>query len=127
MLPVICPYCSEKARLVFGSELYPTHQRLALKQFWVCEPCDARVGLHADGRPLGTMANARLRRMRRRVHDLLDPLWLQHADKGKARRRAYSRLAHALGIPVEDCHVGEFRDGRCARALEILERGEVMV
>lgn len=127
MIPLVCPYCGDQARLAFGSEVYPQWPKLALRQFWICTPCDARVGLHADGQPLGTLANKQLRRMRRQVHDLLDPLWLAHNDKGGARRRAYGRLAYALGIAVDECHVGWFREGQCARAIEILRRGEVLV
>jgi hypothetical protein len=88
---------------------------LAEKRFWLCHPCDAYVGCHpGTTRPLGTPANADLRVLRSRVHAALDPLW----KGGRVRRsEAYERLAVAMGIPGEECHVGMFDEARCRDAL----------
>ena len=124
---VLCPYCGKRAKRVTGAELYPKHPACANRGFWVCYPCDARVGTHLDGRPLGTLADGELRGLRKRVHDKLDPIWLAHRDKGRARKKAYQRLADALGITVDRCHVGEFDVATCHQALAAIKRGEVQV
>ena len=125
MRPLICPYCHRKAKLVTGREVYPNKPHLALKGFWQCAPCNARVGCHDDGRPLGPLASPNVRRLRKRVHALLDPLWLKYADKGWARTRIYSKLAAAMG--VEEVHIGEMTATECNLAIILLRSGEVTV
>ena len=116
--PPTCPYCSAPAALVGGDVVYPHRPDLASKRFWLCRPCDAYVGCHpGTTRPLGTPANADLRALRSQVHAALDPLW----RSGRMRRsEAYERLAVALGIPGEECHVGMFDEARCRAAFGAL-------
>jgi hypothetical protein len=113
--PPICPYCSAPTALVKSDVVYPHRPDLAGKKFWLCHPCDAYVGCHpGTERPLGTPANADLRALRSKVHAALDPLW----RGGRLRRsEAYERLAVAMGIPGEECHVGMFDEARCRDAL----------
>ena len=115
---MICPYCQGPVKKTTGAFVYPGRLDLANKVIFICQPCDARVGTHPDGRPLGELANKKLRELRMKVHSLLDPMW----RSGPAtRREAYSGLAHALGIRDSDCHVGQFREDMCLKAIEILE------
>jgi hypothetical protein len=83
----------------------------------VCRPCEAWVGLHADGRPLGSLAKADLRALRSRCHNLFDREW---KEARRSRKRCYAELAAELGIPVERCHFGEFDVEMCRRALNYL-------
>lgn len=126
-IPPRCPYCGSWAKLVGGDVIYPHRPDLKPKQFWQCSPCDAYVGCHAPGngygdgtRPLGTLANAELRRARNSVHRLLDTAWMVSNDRRAARRRVYADLAAHLGIPVDDCHVACFDLGQCDRAIDYI-------
>ena len=119
MTAPICPYCGKPAVMATGDEVYSQRLDLDEKRFWCCWPCDARVGCHPGTRnPLGTLANAPLRRLRNQVHALFDPFWKRaRKQRGKERRAAYARLANDLGIPSSECHVAHFDADRCEKAL----------
>lgn len=122
--PPRCPYCNGRAKLLTGDFVYVDRPDLAKRLFWACMPCGAWCGVHgnsARAAPLGTLADADLRRMRRQVHDLLDPLW---RDGGMARADAYAWLARRLGMDVRRCHVGFFREAQCLAVLAILKQRE---
>ena len=106
MAAVICDYCGEAARLTTGREVYPHRADLHGKSFYVCTPCDARVGCHpGTTNALGRMANMELRLAKMAAHAAFDPLWKTGRMKRKA---AYKRLAEVLGIPAAGCHIGMF-------------------
>lgn len=132
MPKVICPSCEVATRLAHMSEVAPDrpdrHDRVA----YVCDSCGNWVGCHANSaKPLGVPANAGVRFMRVRLHEMLDPLWQNAGDRyfnaddraamrGMARRRVYGFLAAALGIPFKDCHVGMFDRQMCFEAMQAL-------
>lgn len=130
-----CAHCGNEARLVDGSVVYPHRPDLFALNFWVCDECDARCGCHKPGAqteigvsdgtmPLGTPANAHLRALRSSVHRRLDPLWMGAAAKKlrhTARRRTYRVLARALGLTMEETHVGMFSATQCHEALRALQ------
>jgi hypothetical protein len=135
-----CPYCGQLARLVTGETIYPQRLDLAQKYFWQCVPCDAYVGTHAGTqRPLGTPANAELRRARTILHDrMLDPLWKLAPECGaynyaqgdasarkqiqrSARLRVYAFLSHKLGLPIDETHTGMFTIELCRAAWTALK------
>lgn len=110
-----CPYCGEDAAPVTGQEIYPHRADLWEKRFFLCKPCGAYVGCHPDGKPLGRLANAALRKAKQKAHAAFDPLW----RSGKMKRsHAYSWLAKQLGIPKEKTHIGGFDEAMCAKVLE---------
>lgn len=125
-----CPYCHGQAQQVTGRTLYPHRPDLAEKRFFLCNPCNAYCGTHPDGRPLGRLADAPLRRARNYVHNLLDPLYEKASEaydgedtgkiRGVARSRAYRWLAEQMGIRVADCHVAMFNVEQCREAYRIL-------
>lgn len=125
----LCQYCQTPAVLTKGSALYPSLPHLFNKWFWVCSPCNARVGCHAVGAfvfvdgvrvesdgtlPLGSLANPELRRLRTETHRVFDSWWRQ---QGMTRTQAYFWLAGALGIDPKDCHVSQFDPDRCRSAI----------
>lgn len=121
---VTCPYCGCDAELVGGAEIYPHRADLHGQWFWRCAPCVAYVGCHKpnpkmgfDGtQPLGRLANAELRKAKTEAHAAFDPLW----KTGKlSRRKAYAWLAGSLGIPISECHIGEFDVTTCARVVSL--------
>ena len=118
-----CPYCAADAKLVTGAEIYQHRGDLSALRFWRCAPCRAYVGCHKAGngygdgtRPLGRLANAELRQAKTRAHAAFDPIW---KNRRMTRRKAYSWLADALGVPVEQMHIGEFDEALCLRVVEI--------
>jgi hypothetical protein len=120
---VLCPYCGERAECVDSSRVYG---RSFGSMIWLCDPCDAYVGCHKNSpthAPLGTLAQASLRKLRKEVHNLLDPIWklgLQAGEKD-ARRRTYTWLATQLGLPAKRCHVAEFDLPTCVIATGVLK------
>jgi hypothetical protein len=132
---VTCPYCSRLARQVGGAAIYPNRADLAAKLYWHCASCDAYVGTHPDGSPLGRLANAPLRKAKIATHNAFDPLWqpldAQRAAypeerrpnkklQGVMRGRAYAWLAEQMGIDRDACHIGNFDEAQCARAAELI-------
>lgn len=114
---VICPYCDQPARFVNGSTVYPHRPDLHHKAFYVCEPCEARVGCHeATGKPFGRLANAELRRLKIDAHAAFDPLWKHGPMK---RTQAYAWLARRMNIAKDDCHIGMMDEAQCRRVIEV--------
>lgn len=100
---VNCGHCGQPAALVTGEQVYPHRRDLWHKPFWQCVPCKAHVGCHpGTTHPLGSVADAELRRWRSRAHEAFDPLWKEGAMR---RGQAYAWLAKTLGVSV--IHVGE--------------------
>lgn len=114
---MICPYCNNPAEKATGAEVYPHRPDLFQKKFWVCKPCDARVGCHKDTySPLGRLANAELRKAKMLAHAVFDPLW---KDGEMSRNAAYRWLAEQLGIKVKNCHIGGFDLDQCREVVRI--------
>lgn len=129
---VHCDYCSRPAERVTGREIYPYRVDLHNRWFWRCKPCGAHVGCHPAARsngkggigdgtvPLGRLANAELRRAKQAAHAAFDPLW---RSREMTRKEAYRWLADALGISVDNCHIGMFDlDGCRAVVAATLQR-----
>lgn len=101
-----CCSCKKKvnAQLTKGSVIYPSRSDLSEKQFYMCPHCGCYVGCHAhSNRPLGCIPNAEIKRARRFIHDLIDPLWKEH---GIPRKVVYSYISSQLGYTY---HTGETR------------------
>lgn len=112
-----CPYCDRLAVLLSGVDVYPHRPDLDDRLFWVCRVCDAWVGCHpGTARPMGTLANESLRRSRRSAHAAFDPLWRSGV---MTRKQAYTWLAGALNVAIEDCHIGMFGASKCRRVVKV--------
>lgn len=58
----ICPSCSLPAELVSGVDIFPFLAKTYGRRYWICRPCDTRVGCHPNTDiPLGTMADKETR------------------------------------------------------------------
>jgi len=121
----ICPYCEGGAILVTGDRIYPNRPDLAGKRYWFCPGDDAYVGCHGKTeRPLGTLADAALRKHRQEVHAVFDPIWKAKMTRDgntqfSAIGRAYKWLAEAMQIKPSDCHTSLFNHDQCALAIRI--------
>lgn len=117
MKDVLCGMCGGLSVLTDGGCIYPDRPDLAHKAFWRCA-CGAYVGCHPGTEtPLGTPADAPLRRARGLLHERLDALWRGRVTgKGKARVRAYALLADRMGLERDECHIGNFTLEQCRAA-----------
>lgn len=108
-----CPYCHHHAEWVENKEVYGRNYGTSY-MIWLCRPCDAYVGCHQNTRvPLGTMADARLRMIRRQAHTIIDKPW---KDKVMARSKVYKMLSDAIGREV---HVGESDFVQCEEIIQV--------
>lgn len=115
-----CPY--NRVTIVTGEEIYPNFPELHAKFFHLCE-CGAYVGCHpGTNKPLGTCADAVLRRWRIQTHRALDDLWKK---KGFGRTDVYRALGRSMGLGTSKCHIGRFDRHQCQKALQLLRDGVV--
>jgi hypothetical protein len=115
--PPICPYCGDFSKRVTGRDIYPHRQDLYNIKMYECRKCDARIGCHGNTwKPLGTLANSELRKIRTQAHASFDRIW---REAWMDRKEAYSWLANKLEINVEDCHIGMFDIGFCSKVIEL--------
>ena len=123
-----CNYCGEPVELVIGEDIYPHLKYLHKRWYWKCTNCNAYVGTHINSKshkPLGILANARLRRARMDAHIAIDAMW-----KGKdntSRTDVYYWLADKLGLHITNCHIGQFRFKRCNKVVKIVEESEFKI
>lgn len=142
--PGWCQHCREECTDRPGSVVYPGRPELQDKVFWVCVFCGAYVGTHEDGKligqPLGTAANAELRKARIMTHARIDPLWERASDlypdaraqpnqaermkalaiiKRTARTRVYAFLAEAMGLDKDTCHITLFDIEQCRQVWRV--------
>lgn len=112
---VICPYCHGTAELVTGEEVYPKFPALKEKLFYRCKPCGAYVGTHGDGRPLGTLANAPLRKARLATHAAFDRLWRTGL---MSRPQCYRWMQEVLDITPDLAHIAMLNEDQCRKLRE---------
>lgn len=148
MSPGWCQHCRVKCRERLGVEIYPNRPDLAAKVIWECPRCEARVGTHEEGKlkgqPLGSAANAELRRARQLLHGKIDPLWQNaykepeyegarnepnEAERRKklaiirntARNRVYAFIAAGMGMAKDECHVALMGLEQCRAVWRMLD------
>jgi ssDNA-binding Zn-finger/Zn-ribbon topoisomerase 1 len=118
MLP--CPYCGGKIELRDSSIIYGR----SYGNVYICEnypKCDAFVGTHhGKTKPLGTLADGRLRNKRKETHSLFDQLW-KGEKKTMSRGKAYRYMAEILNIEQERAHIAMLTYEECSKLItEIL-------
>lgn len=112
---MICPYCQDEAQWVENKVIYGKNIGKSYMA-WYCKPCNAWVGCHENTtRPLGTMANAKLRKWRIRAHQAIDPLW----KKGPIKRNTvYKVLSRAFGYRI---HIGKADIETCKKIIQMVK------
>ena len=115
-----CPYCGSQAFLRPASVVFPEGAAHSDTQFFVCArypACDAYVSAHAGSLlPMGTLADARLRRERQQAHRALGRLWQSGLMN---KKEAYRWLQTHLGLSAEDAHIGRFSEYRCGEIIRL--------
>ena len=113
---MICPYCNKEAGFVDNKIVYGKRYGNSYMMY-VCLDCDARVGVHLNNpdRPLGTMANKELRKLRMECHNSFDKLWKSGYLK---RKEAYKYLSELMS--TDEAHIGQFNKDECLSCLKKL-------
>lgn len=128
-MEIKCPYCNKDAELVGGDVIYPSMKKFhSNKKFWLCRPCNAYIKTRENSNehaPMGIMANAELRGLKKRVYKILSFLWdakmkKDGVDIKEARRSANEWLTSKLGLAsVKECYVNKFSAEICKQVIEI--------
>lgn len=125
----------DTCNLCGGRVIFTTNDTIYGKKYgsgycYFCTECKSYVGTHKDNPKvsMGILANPAMRRGKKACHAKFDVLWndasLTVAERRKRRKRMYGKLAHELGIPMEECHFGYFDLKTLVRAYKVLERWE---
>lgn len=113
-----CPFCNSGiAYLKDNAILYGGR---SFGNSYICQnypKCDTYVGTHrGTNKPLGTLANAELRELRKKCHIKFDPIW----ECGKMKRKeAYRWLAKVMNL--QEVHIAEFSKEQCKIFMENLK------
>lgn len=118
----ICDCCGRPAIKMTGDMIYENRDDLYDVVFWVCEPCDARVGTHKYSEaPLGSMATARTRAARMEAHEAFDLLW-RYGGK-MSRSEAYKWMRDTLGFPEDrEIGIGFLNESECKTLIESVHK-----
>ena len=118
-LKMVCPYCGNSAKYGPNEEFYNGKRYGKSYMCYYCKPCDAYVGCHENTKkPLGTMANKKLRDLRTTCHSLFDPLW---KDGEMIRKEAYQFLFIHTGVK----HIAWTTEKECKKIIQVLMKGEI--
>jgi hypothetical protein len=103
-----------------GDKIYPSRKDLASLKFYRCPICFNYVGTHKagnkKGEPLGSIPTPQVRRYRKELHDLLDPIW----NSGKLNRAAtYALISDNLGFEFHTASIKDEDDYKIAK--EVIE------
>lgn len=118
--PTTCNLCGGK--VIYTSNKIIYGREYGSGKCYFCTNCKAYVGTH-EPRPdeaYGLLADRQMRNMKKKCHALFDQSWLNAADRRKARRASYRRLADEMEIPVEECHFGWFDMEMLNKAYQII-------
>lgn len=115
-------FCGSEATLQSNAIIYG--REYGNGKMYICNRypvCTGAVGIHPNGKPLGTMVDESTRKLRRKVHSIIDPLWKQQArSKRKARGSVYGWLQRITGLSPKQCHVGMFDAEMCIEVLGLI-------
>lgn len=108
-MKIYCCGCDKKIipYKTSGEVIYPNRPDLKDLTFYVCPVCKNWVGTHRDGRPLGVIPTPEIRKMRQKVHAVLDPIW----KSGKLKRKeVYQKLSDALGYKYHTANIRNIQE-----------------
>lgn len=121
-----CTSCGRPAELVDGLHIYPNRPDLAELNFWICEPCDSRVGTHKGTTdPVGAMANKLDRQARMVAHKWFDLLyrapWAGRDDQLYSKNQAYQWLAEAFDSEdIDGFGIGYLNAKQCQQLEDLI-------
>jgi hypothetical protein len=121
----ICPYCHHETEVVDEIEIYK--KEYSGRKYFRCKlNSDHYVGCYRSSqlKSLGRVADANLRALKMKCHELFDPIWNSSENKAETRFMAYKHLADQFEIPQAYCHFGMMDEEWCTYVLHYLETSE---
>ncbi|MCL2343141.1 MAG: DUF3268 family zinc-finger domain-containing protein [Firmicutes bacterium] len=116
-----CPYCGSPVVLRSADGIYKENN--ASTMLYVCSRypvCDAYVRVIPGTKtPIGSLANGRLRALRRAAHQYFDRLYLTGI---MSRNESYEWLAAMLQAPLSQAHIGYLGEYYCNQVIEESKR-----
>lgn len=120
---VIC-FCGSTAHIQSNSMIYG--REYGNGKAYICDrwpECDGAIGTDPQGKPLGTMCDGKTRKLRRKLHAIVDPLWRnQDRPKRKARGSVYGWIQRITGMSPKECHIAMFDAEMCVKVLGLIAR-----
>lgn len=118
-IPKKCRYCGNEVILTSNAEIYG--KEYGNGKCYLCRNCKSFVGIHTGTTiPLGTLANADLRKARNEAHKLFDKLW-KNPTRIMTRYEAYKWLANKMGLKIEETHIAWFEIEQCKKVIELIK------
>jgi hypothetical protein len=121
-ISVTC-FCGSTASIRSNALIY-NGKEYGNGKVWLCDRfpvCRGSVGTHPDGKPLGTIPTEETKRLRIKVHSIIDPLW-KNANNGRKKQRnrgsVYGWLKRIYG---KEFHTGEASKEDCLRIIELIK------
>lgn len=125
--PTICRFCSGSVRIAGHAEIYGGREFGDWPYVYLCDSCEAYVGLHPfTAIPLGTLADEPTRKARKECKPYFERLFNRKLKVSGLtvpqrfatmdRSEAYRWLANQMQIPIGECHFGWFDIEQCNRA-----------
>lgn len=112
-----CPYCRSPVVLRSADGIYKENH--ANTMLYVCSrypACDAYVRVHeGTNKPVGSLADHRLRKLRKEAHDSFNKLYLTGA---MTKDQAYAWLADMIQGPRSQAHIGYLREYYCEQVIQ---------
>lgn len=121
--PVTC-FCGSPAHLHSNSKLY-NGKEYGNGKAYICDrfpACRGSVGVHPNGKPLGTIPDPQTKQLRIKLHAIVDPLWRDQTErpKKKARGSVYGWLQRISGLSAAECHIGMFDAEMCLKMMKLI-------
>ena len=118
-------FCGSPAKLGSNATIYGREYGNGMAFICTRFPtCRGYVGCHPDGRPLGSIADQETKKLRMKVHALIDPLW-RGANNGRSKHRnrgsVYGWMRRIMD-ENKDFHCGELSKEQCLKALDLIEK-----
>ena len=113
-----CQYCKNKTELVDSEINYGKSYGM----IYLCKSCNAYVGTYSKTiRALGSVANEKLRVIRKQTHKSFDRLWNNVVGKNyfNSRQEAYNWLAVKMEKNVRLTHIAMFGENECKQVIDI--------
>ena len=112
-----CPYCGKPAKLISAAGILPPQSKVS--KVYACgdyPECDVYVCVHpGTDVAMGTLADAKLRRLRQEAHRCFDRLY---KDGLMSKTDAYAWLADRTWLPRQQAHIGCFGEYHCQLVIQ---------